>query len=95
MVRLRRLELPRGISPTATSTLRVYQFRHSRTIYKVLMRSARLAVIRHSQQLHHALISHVRAILSSFDFTPIASRRDYVQTGAHQLICSQVISKVR
>ncbi len=31
MVRLRRLELPRGISPTATSTLRVYQFRHSRT----------------------------------------------------------------
>ena len=32
MVRLRRLELPRGISPTATSTLRVYQFRHSRTI---------------------------------------------------------------
>ena len=30
MVRLRRLELPRGISPTATSTLRVYQFRHSR-----------------------------------------------------------------
>ena len=35
MVRLRRLELPRGISPTATSTLRVYQFRHSRT--KVLL----------------------------------------------------------
>ena len=32
MVRLRRLELPRGISPTATSTLRVYQFRHSRKI---------------------------------------------------------------
>ena len=32
MVRLRRLELPRGISPTATSTLRVYQFRHSRTL---------------------------------------------------------------
>ncbi len=31
MVRLRRLELPRGINPTATSTLRVYQFRHSRT----------------------------------------------------------------
>ena len=33
MVRLRRLELPRGISPTATSTLRVYQFRHSRTLF--------------------------------------------------------------
>ncbi len=31
MVRLRRLELPRGVNPTATSTLRVYQFRHSRT----------------------------------------------------------------
>ena len=29
---MRRLELPRGISPTATSTLRVYQFRHSRKI---------------------------------------------------------------
>ena len=33
MVRLRRLELPRGVNPTATSTLRVYQFRHSRTLF--------------------------------------------------------------
>ena len=31
MVRPRRLELPRDINPTATSTLRVYQFRHDRT----------------------------------------------------------------
>ena len=33
MVRLRRLELPRVFKPTATSTLRVYQFRHSRTVF--------------------------------------------------------------
>ncbi len=32
MVRSRRLELPREINPTATSTLRVYQFRHDRTV---------------------------------------------------------------
>ena len=32
MVRTRRLELPREINPTATSTLRVYQFRHVRKI---------------------------------------------------------------
>jgi hypothetical protein len=32
MVRSRRLELPREINPTATSTLRVYQFRHDREI---------------------------------------------------------------
>ena len=32
MVRTRRLELPREINPTATSTLRVYQFRHVREI---------------------------------------------------------------
>tara|TARA_Y100001001_G_C8007965_1_gene308725 strand:+ start:208 stop:366 length:159 start_codon:yes stop_codon:yes gene_type:complete len=30
MVRPRRLELPRDLTPTATSTLRVYQFRHGR-----------------------------------------------------------------
>ena len=36
MVRLRRLELPRGVNPTATSTLRVYQFRHSRTLFRGL-----------------------------------------------------------
>ena len=32
MVRTRRLELPRELNPTATSTLRVYQFRHVREI---------------------------------------------------------------
>ena len=32
MVRTRRLELPRELNPTATSTLRVYQFRHVRKI---------------------------------------------------------------